>query len=408
MSDRDNTAIDPLSRRSFLAKAGTVGAAASVQAAAEAAQQDRKASPAVDKVPTAILGRTGVRVSRLAFGGSWDIDAEVIGVGIDLGMNYIDTAESYRGGESERRFAQILKDHGATGHSAARKKLWLVTKTHAHDQLEKRLVGCLDRLQQDYVDCFYMHQVRDAASLTSAETVATAERLKKSGKTRFFGFSTHDETVVECLNAAAKSGHVDVIMFRYDCHYYQRDDLMRAIDNCTKAKIGLIAMKTQVGGMTLPDKFDPFKKRGLNQHQAAIKAVASDARIHSICSEITTTEMVRQNAEAVASRLTLGEADAIKEHARLVSHLWCRGCDSICRSAAGAGASLAVADTLRFLMYHDHYGKRDHARELYAGLPSAQRDIALYDAADWKSAEASCPHGVPLARLMARAKERLA
>ena len=76
-------------------------------------------------------------------------------------------------------------------------------------------------------------------------------------------------------------------MFRYDYHYYKSDDLNRAIDRCVKAGIGLVAMKTQVGGMTLPDKFNPFKQRGLNQHQAAIKAVAVDERITSICSEMT-------------------------------------------------------------------------------------------------------------------------
>jgi uncharacterized protein len=396
-------------RREFLAAAGAVSAAV---AGGEAARAEPSAAPDPPRVkpamPTSILGRTGVRVSRLAFGGSWNVDAEVIGTGIDLGINYIDTAEGYLGGQSERAFGEILKDRGATGHSAARRKLWIVTKSHRHRQLETQLPHSLERLQQDYVDCCYMHQIQDPKLASDPEVKAMAERLKRSGKTRFFGFSCHDEPVVECLNAAAASGFIDVIMFRYDCHYYKRDDLMRAIDACTKAKIGLVAMKTQVGGMTLPDKYDPFKQRGLSQHQAAIKAVAADERIHSICSEITTTRMAEQNAEAVASKLTLSEAEAIQEHARLVSHLWCRGCDSICRAASGPGAQLAVADTLRFLMYHDHYGKRDHARVLYAGLPAAERDAAAMERADWAAAEAACPYGVPLARLMSRAKERLA
>ena len=397
-------------RRQFLAQASAAGvltAAAGVEAIAE--PPVKQSAPLVKPgMPTNVLGRTGVRVSRLAFGGSWNIDAEVIGAGMELGMNYIDTAEGYLGGRSERAFGEFLKDRGATGHSKERKRLWLVTKTHRHRQLEDQLPQSLERLQQDYVDCYYMHQIQDPKLASDPEVKAMAERLKKAGKIRFFGFSCHDEPVVECLNAAAQSGIIDVIMFRYDCHYYKRDDLMRAIDACTKAKIGLVAMKTQVGGMTLPDKFDPFKQRGLNQHQAAIKAVASDERIHSICSEITTTRMVEQNAEAVASKLTLGEAEAIKEHARLVSHLWCRGCDSICRSASGRGAQIAVADTLRFLMYHDHYGKQEHARGLYAGLPAEQRDPSALELADWSAAEAACPYRVPLAKLMARASERLA
>ncbi len=399
-----------LSRRDLLRTGTALGAAGVLGAGSTGrAEADPPAAAVkVPKMPMQALGKTGMKVSRLAHGGSWDIDPEVLSVGLETGINYIDTAESYRGGQSERAIGEFLKARGATGHTAARKKLWLVSKTHSHRELEKRLQPSLDRLQQDYVDCFYMHQVRDPKMITDPEIKATAAKLIKSGKTRFFGFSTHDDTVVECLNAAADSDFIDVIMFRYDCHYYKRDDLEKAMDRCFKKGIGLVAMKTQVGGMTLPDKFDPFRKRGLNQHQAAIKAVAVDERIASICSEMTNLDHVNQNAEAVASKLTLAEADAIQEHSRLVSHLWCRGCDHLCKAASGAGANLAVADSLRFLMYHDHYNKPEHARDLYAQLAPEQRDLAAIAAADWQGAEAACPHGVPLTKLMARVRERLA
>ena len=396
-----------LTRREALASGVALGAgtlALGRETTANAAEPPK----AEEKVPMVTLGKTGMKVSRLAFGGSWDIDAEVISLGMQKGINFIDTAESYRGGQSERSFGEILKTLGATGHSPARKKLWIVSKTHSHRQLEAKLQGSLERMQQDYVDCFYMHQIADPKLPTDPEIKAMAARMKKSGKTRFFGFSCHDAPVVECLNAAADSDFIDAIMFRYDCHYYKRDDLMKAIDRCHKKGIGLIAMKTQVGGMTLPDKFDPFKQRGLSQHQAAIKAVAADERIHSVCSEMTTVDHIQQNAASFAGKLTAMESDAIREHAELVSHLWCRGCDHICRAASGSGAQVAVADSLRFLMYHDHYGKREHARELFADLPSAQRDLAAIETADWAGAERACPYQVPLAKLMSRVKERLA
>ena len=412
----DETDDRALSRRELLRRGTALGAAGlAVGGAAQGARaQDKpdktgaKPNAEAAKMPYATLGRTGVKVSRLAMGGSWGVDAEVVAVGIEQGINYIDTAESYNGGQSERSFGEFLHAQGATGHSKARQKLWLVTKTHDHHNLEKRLPRSLERLQQDYVDCFYMHQIQDTTLPSNPEIKAAAERMKKAGKIRFFGFSCHDGNVAECLNAAADSAFIDVIMFRYDYHYYKTDDLNRAIDRCVKANIGLVAMKTQVGGMTLPDKFNPFKKRGLNQHQAAIKAVAIDERIASICSEMTNEDHMRQNAAAVASKLTLAEAESIREHARLVSHLWCRGCDHVCRAHSGAGQTVAVADTLRFLMYHDHYGKREHARRLFSELPQEARDLAALETGDWRSAETACPYNVPLAKLMARAKERLA
>lgn len=406
-----------VSRRGLLGVAGIVVASAvtiSGKVDAQDKKQDKQKEskkenkPAV-KMPMATLGRrTGVKVSRLAMGGSWAVDPEVVAVGVEQGINYFDTAEGYNRGQSERNFGEFMKTIGATGHTKTRQKFWLVSKTHDHHNLERRLLPTLERLQQDYLDCYYMHQIQDVTLPTSPEIKQAAENMKKSGKIRFFGFSCHDGNVVECLNAAADSTFIDVIMFRYDYHYYKNDDLNRAIDRCVKAGIGLVAMKTQVGGMTLPDRFNPFKQKGLNQHQAAVKAVAADERITSICSEMINEDQMRQNAEAVASKLTIAEAEAIQEHARLVSHLWCRGCDHICRSKAGCGQQVAVADTLRFLMYHDHYGKTEHARRLFAEMDEASRDLNAMASGDWHAAEAACPHHVPLARLMARAKDRLA
>jgi aryl-alcohol dehydrogenase-like predicted oxidoreductase len=409
MSDRATRHSDltprPLSRRELLQRTGTLGAAGVLSAPASA--QDAPSAPK-SVLPTALLGRTGMRVSRLAFGGSWDIDQDVLSTGFELGINYFDTAESYRGGQSERGIGEFLTSRGLTGQSAARRKIWLVSKTADHRNMEPHLPRTLNRLQQDYLDCYYMHAIADPNLPRDPDVRAMAERMKKSGKIRFFGFSCHDAPLVACLNAAADSGFIDVVMFRYDHHYYPSDEMNRAMDRCAKANIGLVAMKTQVGGMTLPEKFDPFRKRGLSQHQAAVKAVAADGRVASICSEMTTVDMVQKNADAITSKLTVSERNAIREHARLISHLWCRGCDHICRAASGPGAQVAVADTLRFLMYHDHYGKREHARELFAALPAEQRAPEAIENGDWKAAESVCPYHVPLAKLMARVKARLA
>jgi predicted aldo/keto reductase-like oxidoreductase len=411
----DGSDSGSLSRRELLARGVALGAAGLVAVStvgrtahaqeAQSGKHDAEKSNAA-RMPTALLGRrTGVKVSRLAMGGSWGVDSEVVAVGLEQGINYLDTAESY--GPSERNFGKFLNSIGATGHSKERKKLWIVSKTHDHHNLERRLPDRLERLQQDYLDCYYMHQIQDPTLPTSPEIQMAAQNMKKAGKIRFFGFSCHDGNVVECLNAAADSTFIDVVMFRYDYHYFKSDDLNRAIDRCVKAGIGLVAMKTQVGGMTLPDRFNPFKQRGLSQHQAAIQAVAADERITAICSEMTNVDQMTQNAEAVASKLTIAEAEAIREHARQVSHLWCRGCDHLCRAASGVGAQIAVADTLRFLMYHDHYGKPDHARRLFSELPEASRDLTVIANADWHAAEAACPYHVPVAKLMARAKDRL-
>ena len=61
---------------------------------------------------------------------------------------------------------------------------------------------------------------------------------------------------------------------------------------------------------------------------------------------------------------------------------------------------MRIADTLRYLMYHDVYDKPERARDLFARLPCEARTVA---GVDFTGAEEACPHGVQIGSLMARA-----
>ena len=178
------------SRRELLARGVVLGTAGLVTLGAvtgSARAQDKQADQSDGKVektvkmPTALLGkRTGVTVSRLAMGGSWGVDSEVVAVGLDQGINYLDTAEGY--GPSEHNFGEFLNSIGATGHSKERKKLWIVSKTHDHHNLESRLPARLERLQQDYLDCYYMHQLSGPTLPSSPEIKAAAQKHEEGGQ----------------------------------------------------------------------------------------------------------------------------------------------------------------------------------------------------------------------------------
>ena len=113
----DDTA---LSRRELLQRGTALGAAglAATGAARGALAQDKpdktgaKPNAEAAKMPYATLGRTGVKVSRLAMGGSWGVDGEVVAVGIEQGINYIDTAEGYNGGQQRAAFGEFLQGAG--------------------------------------------------------------------------------------------------------------------------------------------------------------------------------------------------------------------------------------------------------------------------------------------------------
>ena len=72
---------------------------------------------------------------------------------------------------------------------------------------------------------------------------------------------------------------------------------------------------------------------------------------------------------------------------------------------AALPAGMQVGTTLRYLMYHDSYGERESARQLFAKLPAAARRL---EGVDFSQAAARCPHKIDIAKHMQRAAEVLA
>src|SRR5215470_5946404 len=111
-------------------------------------------------MPMRTLGSTGTQVSILAFGGgsrfvgySEAQGIEVLNHALDLGITYIDTADSYgRNGESQIRIGKVLKARG-------RKGLWLASKIgpRTYDGFMQTLDASLKRLQVDHVDLLHIH-----------------------------------------------------------------------------------------------------------------------------------------------------------------------------------------------------------------------------------------------------------
>ena len=392
-------------RREFLAATAAVSASTLVPAGALAATSA--------KVPTKVLGKTGQKVSILGLGGAVDITPQLMHATLGEGVTYIDSAQGYGGGNSERNLGAYFEKSGR------RDECFLVTKSGDHSAagfvrtLEE---DSLPRLKTDHVDLYFLHNLGDPERLDD-EIKTTAERLKKEGKIRFFGFSSHHPRMVDVMNRAAEVGFVDVIMFVYNFRTHADEELRRAIDRCHEAGIGLVSMKTQAGNVSwkmYTDRsapadstqaiLEPFTSQGFSRHQAALKFAWADERIDSSVSHMVNIEMLRENA-AAAKRPSMGrlEGAQLREYATATDHLWCRGCGHICEGCVSA--PVAIADTLRYRMYHEQYGERELARRLYAELPAAARDLALVDL---DVAEAACPHQLPVAELMRDAARRLA
>ena len=220
------------------------------------------------------------------------------------GIRYVDTAKSYG---SEPMIARWMN-----GMPEARKDLFLVTKDQPNtpQQLIAQLDQRLEALQTDYVDLIFLHAVGDRNFdfeiqwLMSPEFKQTADVIRKSGKARFVGFSTHHPQRALLLQAAAQGGFVDAIMLQNNPWIAQDDDMNRALDMVYKQGIGLISMKQVAGNMNLNEMglaLPEFTQKGLMPYQALLHAIWTDERFSSVCVSMRNTDQIRENAAAARS-----------------------------------------------------------------------------------------------------------
>jgi aryl-alcohol dehydrogenase-like predicted oxidoreductase len=399
-----------MDRRGFLGTgAAALAAAASIGDGTSATAQTAAKPPQPAVLPRRTLGRTGVDVTILNLG-TWQSQGgeRLLRFAWANGVRYFDTARSYRG--SEPLIGRFLK-----AMPEARKQLFLVTKDHPEQprQLIAQLDDRLEQLQTDYVDLIFIHAVGDHDFATevqwprSKEFKETAEAIRKSGKARFVGFSTHHPRMPEILQAAAAGGFVDVIMLRNNPWLAREADMNRALDACHKRGIGLVSMKQVAGNMNLAAiarQLPELKEKGLTPYQGLLHAIWSDERFASCCVSMRNTDQVRENTEAARTfkPMTTAEIDRLHRACIAAGPTFCAGCNGQCSLAAGTQAELG--NLTRFLTYHDHHGYRSEARRLYAELSDAARN---WRGADLEAARQACPNHLDFAKLLPRAEDVL-
>jgi predicted aldo/keto reductase-like oxidoreductase len=390
-----------LNRRQMLTGVGVGGG---VVLASTLGVGPRALAAAPVQVPRRTLGRTGEKIPILLLGGSMPLDLRFdpkYAESFKYGVNYFDTAASYTDGNSERALGAF---HTRTG---LRNKIWITTKSKEHHPpgVEASLQRSFERLQTDHVEMLFLHGLRDAKHIND-ELKALVQRLRKEKKIKYFGFSCHHGNVAELLELAGKTPWVDTVMFRYNFQQYGNAELNRAIDAAAKSKVGLIAMKTQASAVSFEERSKKFEQTGKwNKFQSVLKAVWADDRLSAAVSEMDNMDKIRENVAAAVdkTKLTSAEWEALYRYAAATRSNTCDGCDHLC--GAKIEGPVEIASTLRYLMYHDSYGKQDRARELFAELPAEARSFSHLD---FSAASAACPHGLNLDRLMRRAARVLA
>ncbi len=403
-------------RRAFL-QAGALATAAALGTSSGAVAQQPATAAAL---PKRKLGKTGVEISLLEMGTGALRERTVLDKLLRLafaaGVRTFDTAKRYG---SEPAFKAWFEKS-----PEVRKQIVLVTKDNPRRpkdmiaQLDERL----EALGVDDVDFFFIHGMGDDHStddalnfLTDGELRETAEKIRKSGKAKFIGFSTHHRNRAALLEAAAKGGGIDAIMLQYTPWLDKDSPLNKAIDACYAKGIGLISMKQVAGQFPEKPKVNILEEvvrrapvlaeKKLTPYQGLLHAIWTDERISGSCVSIKTTDQLREDADAARRYEPLKTAEILQIRDAALAHgpTLCADCDGRCSVAAGTNA--ALGDLTRFLTYHEHHGIRAEARRQYAALPAEARD---WSGANLDAARAACPNKLDFAKLLPEVDRHLA
>ena len=398
-------------RRDFLKKAAAIGLGAAMGGTALRRPRQASAQITLPKapMPRRPFGRSGIKVSTLSLGGMFDIlnNRLMLAKALEWGIDYWDTAEGYGGGRSEEGIGRWFARNPDT-----RKQVFLVTKLSPRRgrDFAPRLAESLKRLHTDYIDLLFVHGISTIDELDPG-LKSWSRDMKKAGKLRLFGFSTHSN-MDDCLEGAVRLPWIDGIMFAYNYRLMHEPRMKAAVEACHRAGIGLTAMKTQGGGPVKSDSESEIKmagrfmQKGFTDHQARLMAVWEDTRIASICSQMPNLTIMATNAAAAVDQTRLSQSDhaLLAQYAKETCSDYCAGCSRLCSEVLGK--KVPINDVMRCLMYVHSYQDLMLARSTFETLPAQTR--ALLTQLDFKEAERSCPRNLPIGRLMQEATNLLA
>ncbi len=374
------------------------------------------------------LGRTGFKVSDIGFGSGELNEPALLEAILDAGVNYIDTAESYSRGGSERNIGEVIRKRD-------RKKIFISTKLGVRgdatkQQLIEKANKCLERLQTNYVDCLMMHMPSNRQALNHAGYHEAFTELKSQGKVRFRGLSNHGpqwgdvpETMEQVATTAAADGRFDVMLFVFN--FLQREQGQNILEACRENKVGATLMKTNpvlnylemkenrdnaeaagqnTAGMDrmlprLKERYDAaqdfIRGHGLqdfNQiREAAVQFVLSNSLVNTACLTIKNFDDLGFYVGLSGKRITAAQQKALALYEEGMGSFYCRHACGICE--ATCPSRVPVNTIMRYNHYFRAQGREKSAMLKYAALSGFQASACGSCSGH---CEKACPYGVPI------------
>ena len=204
------------------------------------------------------LGRTGLKVSRLAlgcmtFGSSewapwvlgYEESAEILRQAVDLGINFFDTADMYSLGKSEEITGKVLFDLVPRHKLVIATKLYNPMSADVNDRgLSRKHIfdavdGSLKRLGTDYIDLYQLHRFDYGTPLE--ETLDALDDVVRAGKVRYLGASSmHAWQFMKAIGLQRQNGWAQFVSMQPHYNLIYREEEREMLPLCLTEGVGVV------------------------------------------------------------------------------------------------------------------------------------------------------------------------
>lgn len=240
------------------------------------------------------LGKAGVKVSAIGLGtnrfGSVVPEAgvkSIIDLALDLGVNFIDSADIYAKGDSETALGKALK--GRWDRVVLATKFSMEMGSGPNDQGASRyhmlnaVEGSLRRLQSDHIDLYYVHRWDEHTPIE--ETLRGLDDLIRAGKLRYIGASQFAAWQLAHANLLAEiRGWTPFAALQLEYSMFERSVEREALPYCRAQQVGFVPFFPLAGGF-LTGKYrrgQPAPKGSRGENSPYVQSFMTDAHYDKI------------------------------------------------------------------------------------------------------------------------------
>ncbi|MCI6936801.1 MAG: aldo/keto reductase [Clostridiales bacterium] len=327
-----------------------------------------------------ILGKTGLKISRMGFGGIpiQRIDAEGTRTLIhelkDAGVNFIDTARGYTVSEEYLGYALegIREDFVVATKSMSRTK----------EAMAADIDVSLKNLRTDYIDLYQLHNLPPEQLAVVTAPGGALEALleaKAAGKIRHIGVTSHS---LDTFRMVLELPWVETFMFPYNIVETQSEYL---IAKAAEKNIGFICMKPLAGG-------------AIEDATLALRYVCANPNVTVVIPGMAEPKELAQNLAAASdtSELTQEEKAGFQKIRSALGTQFCRRCNYCQPCSAG----INISGAFLFDGYLQRYGLADWARSRYMAMEKKASDCI-----DCGACEQRCPYQLPIRKMLSKVAE---